>query len=301
MQSSCSAAQALKIAIPRRPLYTEIPMDAYPLDLILAVATASVTIFLGFLPTKTISCAFFARETLKASAAWTVVAFFCPLEILHYPLILAIICLCAWWHFSGNHALNGKLWLNVASGLGISAGVMLILAVTPRAYPPGLPLLNQALLLAAIYLGGSVIGLAYVCFALIQGAKANSGVTQSLVQRYIGLLLYLTVVRAVVILAIFFVLPGHYVSKTTYPNTAESVAIPLTQFSIKGHLAYVTESSFSLTDTIAVGLAVLVLPLLAYHAQDQAGFSSRVQPTRFLIVIIFIGSLAEILARLLVL
>ena len=59
-------------------------MDGNPLNLILAVATASATIFLGFLPTKNIRTTFFARETLKAAIAWIFVAMATPPQIVHY-------------------------------------------------------------------------------------------------------------------------------------------------------------------------------------------------------------------------
>ena len=269
-------------------------MDAYPLNLILAVATASATIFLGFLPTKNISSAFFARETGKALIAWIIVALLSPTKIFHYPLFFAFFCFASWWHFRRDRALNGKMWLSLASGLGISIGVMTILAVTPQAYPPGLPPFNETLLLASIYLGGAIIGLAYVCFALIQGTKANSGVTQGIIQRYVGLLPYLTVFRAAVILATFFSTPGRLESKETQHTTTQTGAITY------DYIFAETAITVSNTSLIVLGLSVVVLPVLAFIARKQIGFSSRIQPTRFLIAIILVGLLTEILARLLV-
>jgi len=276
-------------------------MDAYPLNLILAVATASTSIFIGFLPTKTISSTFFARESAKFILAWVLVALSSPSQVVHYPLIFAFLCFAAWWHFRRDNAFTGKMWLSMASGLSISIGVMFILAVTPRAYPPGLSPLSEGLLLASIYLGGAVIGLAYVCFTFIQGAKSSSGVTQSLIQRYVGLLPYLTLARAAVILGTFFLFPGHYESKITYPNTSDTVAIPYTSIELKSTVAYVTEGHFSLTDLIVLCLTVFILPVLALLAQNQTSLSSRVQPTRTLIAIVLVGFLTEILARYLVL
>ena len=269
-------------------------MDLYPFNLVLAVATASATIFLGFLPTKTVPSTFFAREAVKAFGAWIIVAFSSPSAIVHYPGMLAFFCFASWWNFRRDHALAGKMWLSLASGLGISIGVMLTLAVTPKAYPPNLPALDQTLLLASIYLGGAVIGLAYVCFTLVQSVKTNTGATQSLVQRYVGVLPFLALARAAAILATFLTFSGYFDAKTIWHKVDSTTASP-------GAPGFVIDGRISLPALGALSLAVLVLPLLAFLAQRQAGFSSRVQPTRPLLALLFFGVLTEILARLLVL
>ncbi|HEY0256378.1 MAG TPA: hypothetical protein VGC39_02960, partial [Candidatus Methylacidiphilales bacterium] len=163
-------------------------MDVFPLNLVLTVVVASATIFLGFLPSRNIRSPFFAQEVFKALVAWIVIAVFSPPGIQHYYGFIAILCFGSWWQFRRDKALSGKMWLSIVSGLGISIGVMLILAVTPRAYPPGLSNLGQTLLLASIYLGGAVIGLAYISYALIQGSSTQSGATKDQIQRHIGLL-----------------------------------------------------------------------------------------------------------------
>jgi len=257
-------------------------MDGYPLNLILTVATASATIFLGFLPAKSIRAEFFARETLRAGLAWLLVAIVSPPAILHYPLIFALVCLAASWQFRKDNILNAKMWLSLASGLGISIGVMLILAVTPKAsgYPPGLSQPGEALLLASIYLGGAVIGLAYVCLILNQNVSMNSGVTNNLVQRYAGLLLILALVRAAALLVSFGAAPGYLGRQwVALRSPAHGVSEAVTLFV----------------------LAVLVLPALAFYSKRATRLASRVQPTRALVAICLIGFMAEILARLLVL
>jgi hypothetical protein len=265
-------------------------MDGFPLNLILAVATAAATIFIGFLPTKSISSPFFAKQTCVAIFAWALVAFTAHPLIIHYLLLLTFLCFASWWSFRRDRALSGKMWLSVASGLGISVGVMLILEVTPRAYPKGLPQLNEALLLASIYLGGAIIGLAYFCFALTEGTR--SGVTQGLIQRYVELLLWLTVLRAVVILATFSIYPGYFGETTTYNNLA-STSQP--------YVAYQTEGHLSMNALAVVISAVIILPLLAFFANRAASFSSKIQPTRALIAILCLGFLTEIGARYLLL
>ena len=265
-------------------------MDAYPFNLILAVATASATIFLGFLPTKSISSAFFARETAKALLAWVLVAFTSSPKIMHLEFVLAFLCFASWWHFRRDRALNGKMWLSMASGLGISLGIMFILTVTPRAYPPGLPPLNETLLLASIYLGSAVIGLAYTCCTLSLSEKA--GVTQNILRRYTGLLLGLTIARAAVLLVTYIAPPRFY---TYYPQIKrydDGLSLPPSH----------TESFFTPSlPLLMLFSAVFILPFLAFFAQRATGFSSLAQPTRYLAAIIVIAFLTEILVRTLVL
>jgi hypothetical protein len=247
-------------------------MDAFPLNLILTVATASATIFIGFLPTKTVNSVFFGKEAAKALLAWVLIAASCPTKIAHYPLFYAFLCFAAWWQFRRDNAFTGKMWLSVASGLGISVGVMLILAVTPRAYPPGLPPLNETLLLASIYLGGGIIGLAYVCLTLAQ--SFNAGITQDTLRRYTTLLIGLTIARVAAMVGTFF----------------SSLDFAMHRQPPDLNIKY-----------LVLGLVTLALPFLAFLARRASGFSSRMHPTRYLIAFILVGLLTEVAARIFVL
>jgi hypothetical protein len=171
-------------------------MDLYPLDLVLASALAWSTIFLGGLPTCLIRAPVFTRPVGLAGLGWLVVALLSPTAILHYDIFVGLICLFAWWQLRREEALRGKLWLAVASGLGISLGVVLILAVTPIAYPAGLALWNRILVLASIYLGGAVIGLGGVVYLFTRREPTQTGIPAGLVQRYAQLLFGLTLARA---------------------------------------------------------------------------------------------------------
>jgi hypothetical protein len=191
------------------------------------------------------------------------------------------------------------LW--VISGLGISLGVVLILAVTPRAWPPGLSEVPRILLLASIYLGGAIIGLACVSASLAHNLSTNSGVTYALVQRYVGLLLKLTLARAVVLPALLFVTPnlsGHLLfSRHELPMTTTPLGNGLTDITF-GHdddvaLPYETLLLF--------GLVVILIPGVTYLAWRATRFSSKIKPTRYLFATCILGVLAEGLARLLVL
>jgi hypothetical protein len=274
-------------------------MDIFPLDLVLAIAAASATIFLGFLPTRNIRSPFFMQETFKALVAWVFIAMFSPPAIRHYYFFIAILCLGSWWQFRRDRALSGKMWLSIASGLGISIGVMLILAITPRAYPADLPNPTRTLLLASIYLGGAVIGLAYVCYVLIQGSSAQSGATHDQVQRYVGLLPILVLARAGVLLALVFLTPGTGQIKYHEYN------LPQTQSTVHllGHeytdisFGYGQDTGSSFQTIFLFGLIVVVLPVLAFTVQRAIRIRASIQAATLLAGICLAGFLAEILAR----
>jgi len=259
-------------------------MDRYPLNLILAVATASAMVFLGFLPTKSIRTAFFAKETFTAAASWLAVAFLSPYSIIHFPIIIALICLAASWHFHSDRVLSGKMWLNLASGLGISIGVMLILAVTPRGYPPGLPQLHEILLLVSIYLGGGLIGLAYFCLLLTESASGRSGVTNALVQRHVGLLPWLTLARMVVLFILAAGTSRIQGPSKPYDNTLSETMNALYLGIIPRHVLFL------------IGLTFVLL-IFACLAQRATRLDSRILPTRYLRALLIIGFITEFLAR----
>ena len=262
-------------------------MDIYPFNLVLAVAVASATIFLGFLPLKNIRTSFFAQETIKAAFAWLIVAMASPQAIMHYHFMIAAICFGSWWQLRRDKSLSGKMWLSVGAGLGISIGVMLLLASLPRAYPPDLPQPLQGLLLASIYLGGAVIGLAYMCYVLNQNLTNQSGVTIALGQRFVGLLVVLVVVRAAVMVGLYF-------------ESGFRIHPQMRFFGLIGGNSFIANK-----EGAALGLVFLVaavLPGLAVLAQRAtAEVGSRFKAAHLLIGICLLGLLAEILARLLLL
>ena len=275
-------------------------MDTYPFDLVFAVAEASVTIFLGFLSAKTFRSVFFAREAFKATAAWVVIAAISPLSVMHYPFIFAVFCFIAWWNFQQDDTFTGKIWLSLASGLGISIGVLVILAVTPGCLPATSftsfsvrdSLQAQAWdwsqigCLVSLYLGGAIIGLAYVGYALCREASTRSGIS-GFIQNGLGLLFKLTLVRGAVVLIECIMVPS----------------VPLRESPIIRELCSMLPRSIGPEDVrrmdlLLVGVCVvIILPTLAYLARRAARFSSRVQPTRLLVAIMLVGFIAEILAR----
>jgi hypothetical protein len=265
-------------------------MGVYPLDLILAVATASATICIGFLPTKKIGAEFFARQVLKAALAWAVVALLSPPAVMHFPFFFALICLGSWWQFNHENAFSGKMWLHFASGLGISTGVILILAVTPRAFPAGLPERGSAVLLGLDYLGGAIVGLAFVCHILTGQLAGSSGITLGLVRRHVGLLQVLVVGRG----AVFLILLMAMAPKTGPIGDAERLFRYGHPFETVGKVA-----GMPVEVIFCLGLVLVVLPGLALYTGWATRFASRVVPVQALLALSLLGLVAEILRLLL--
>lgn len=175
-------------------------MNLYPLNLVLAVALAAVTLFFGYLPTRRLTARFFTRWTLRFGGMWLAAAALTPPEILHYYVLLALVCFIAWWWLHGGHGLGGKIWLGLAAGFGLSLGPVLILAVTPGAWPDALPAWAQTLFLASLYTGGAIPGLAFVLFLFTRREGIDTGVEPSGYAKFLVALLF---VRAFIALINF--------------------------------------------------------------------------------------------------
>ena len=154
-------------------------MNLYPLNLVLAVALASATAFLGYLPARRLTAHFFTRWTLRFGGLWLAVAALTPPGILHYYGLLALVCFIAWWRLHGGHGLGGKIWLGLAAGFGLSLAPVLILAVTPGAWPDAWPAWRQALFLASLYTGGAIPGLAFMLYVFTRREASEAGMNIS--------------------------------------------------------------------------------------------------------------------------
>jgi hypothetical protein len=179
-------------------------MNLYPLNLVLAVAIATATLFLGYLPPRRLESPFFTRWTLWLGGMWLVVAAMTPPTILHYDVLLALIGFIAWRQLHGGHGLRGKLWLCLAAGFGISLAPVLVLAVTPGAWPEAQPAWGQALFLASIYTGGAIPGVAFALWLFTRREGIDTGVRG---WNYTRLLIGLVLVRATLAFLVFGMAP----------------------------------------------------------------------------------------------
>jgi hypothetical protein len=209
-------------------------MDLYPFNLVLAVTIGSATLFFGYLPIRRLENEFFLRQILRFGAGWLAVAACSSPEILHYDILLTLLCFIAWWRLRTGHGLSGKYWFLAAAGLGISLGPVLILAVRTEGMPG--PLWLHLILL---YLGGSVSGLAWVLSIFTRPAASEARLAVSpLVRLLVGLVL----LRAAGFLAVFLIPKAGFVEPwKREPYLVEFLA----------------------------GITVLVLPLLASWAAGK--------------------------------
>jgi hypothetical protein len=180
-------------------------MNLYPLNLVLAMAVGSALLFFAYLSARQLTEPFFTQATLRFGGLWLLVAALTPPEILHYDLLLAVICFIAWRRLLGGHGLGGKLWLCAAAGLGISLGPVLILAVTPDAWPDGSPAWAQLLFLAALYSSGAMAGLAFALWLFTRPESLDAGVRTAGLAK---LLFILILARAAVAIGECFCVPN---------------------------------------------------------------------------------------------
>jgi hypothetical protein len=173
-------------------------MNLYPLTLVLAVAVASATLFFGYLPARRLEAHFFTRWTLRLGGLWLVVAALTPTQILHYDVLIALLCFIAWRQLHGGHGLRGKLWLCLAAGFGLSLGPVLVLAVTPGAWPDASPAWARLLFLASLYTGGAIPGAAFALYLFTRREASAAGINPSGYARALGALI---AIRAVLELA----------------------------------------------------------------------------------------------------
>jgi hypothetical protein len=243
-------------------------VSIYPFDLVLALALGWSLIFLGGLPMRLLRIEFFYRQIGLAGVAWMLVAALSPGSILHFDIFIGLLCLLAWWRWHGDHGLSGRFWLSIASGLGISLGTVLTLAVTPGAYPGGTGLAGQILFLAGVYLGGAVIGLAYILYVFTRRPATLADVPVELVQGYGRLLLLLTLAR-----------------------TGVELLRPANSFWVMAMPAKVRL-------ILAATLIILTLPLLAWWAWRRIRSPSPSSSEAPLLALCVLGIGAEILAKL---
>ncbi len=227
-----------------------------------------MTVFLGFLPARTLENRILADQTLRAAFAWGIIALGSPWPIIHYPIIFAALCLIAWRQFRREEPLAGKMWLSLASGLGISIGVMLILAITPGVYPTAATDTVQGLFLANVYLGGAVIGMAHVCGTLLEAR-----VGRAVIRGYVSLLFLLVVARSLVLIAWL----------------VDAAAL------FRGQLVWKATGTPLVVLTLA--LLLLVTPVLTLLVRRSVRAGSDAQARWFLLGLALAAFVGELLAR----
>jgi hypothetical protein len=121
------------------------------LGIVLTSSAGFATAGLGYLPVSQLRL--LGREFLIMTGAWIVIAALSPPEIVHWYLIIAILCLIAW---TKREWLGGKFWLAAAGAIGLSLGMVFPLEVSATLGA------GTRADLAALYLGGAGAGLGYI-------------------------------------------------------------------------------------------------------------------------------------------
>ena len=179
-------------------------MDLYPLNLVLAVAVALGLIFLGFLPAPVLAQrVLLGGKVVAAGLIWIFIesdfsAGYHPRSRRHRPRLSRVMVAVA--PGKGTERQDGTFML--ASGLRHQHRRRPYLdhGAACLSFPADYRGRTGCFLLASIYLGGAVIGLAYVCFMLTKNLSTDAGVTRDRVRRYVGLLGFLVIARGLVLL-----------------------------------------------------------------------------------------------------
>jgi hypothetical protein len=131
---------------------------------------------------------------------------------------------------------------------------------------------GHCLLLASLYLGGGVIGLAYMLYVFTRPEATRTGIPAATVHRLAGLLFALILIRAGISL-VLFLLASPLLSEARFPITTGGL--------------------------LALFLAVIALPFLGLVALRQSRSPRPSTSAPSLIALCLVGFLAENLARLL--
>ena len=234
-------------------------------DLVLATTVAWVVVFLGALPARLIREEFFRRQVVCCSVAWFAVAALDPVAIVHYHVLLGLICAAAWWKFRHGDGLKGKLWLFLAAGFGVSAGVVLILAVTPQDYPSNFPAWRALPSLVSIYLRGAVLGLALTLYLFTRREATRAEIPLALVRRLGSALLPLVLVRgAVLVVTLVFAGRPVPIDQAMLLLALSFTILPVLAWAVKTKAVSPTPSATGPV-VLIFGAAALGTEYLAHH------------------------------------
>ncbi|MEM1060292.1 MAG: hypothetical protein AAGK14_13690 [Verrucomicrobiota bacterium] len=164
-------------------------MESYPVNVLLAVLAAFISVLLGFLPIKQLPATFFRNHMGVVAILWLAVGLMMP-GTLFFTVGIAGLSSIAWYLWRRELTLQAKVWQSSAAALGVSLGIISVLQNSPQSVPDGMPAAAQSWFLAGPFLVGAVLGTGYLLTAVAwqysavetdpQLVRAESGLLQTL-------------------------------------------------------------------------------------------------------------------------
>lgn len=187
-----------------------------------ACLASGLTFLLGFVPVQYLRAGFFTRHALVAGMIWLGVACF------HFNLaflVVAAACSLAWWNFRADHILQGKLFLALAAGLGLTFGIF---GTGLIRLPPLVPSGVQEYVIVGVYASAGLLAAGYLTLATAWSCNPADFRGRDLMRRQTGILTVALIARALILVSALYAV-------TTHPDGGAFVE-ELLQFSQLGWL-----------------------------------------------------------------
>ncbi|MFQ3671361.1 MAG: hypothetical protein SNJ84_07865 [Verrucomicrobiia bacterium] len=158
-----------------------------------ACLAAGLTFLLGFVPVQYLRAGFFTRHALVAGCIWLSAA------AVHFNLaflFVAAACSLAWWNFRADHILQGKLFLALAAGLGLTYGIF---GAGLIRLPPLVPAAVQHWVIVGVYASAGLLAAGYLTLATAWSCNPADFRGRDLLQRQTGILIVALIARSLIL------------------------------------------------------------------------------------------------------
>lgn len=158
-----------------------------------ACLAAGLTFLLGFVPVQYLRAGFFTRHALVAGLIWLGVA------VVHFNLaffFVAAACSLAWWNFRSDQMLQGKLFLALAAGLGLTYGIF---GAGLIRLPPLVPVSIQHWVIVGVYASAGLLAAGYLTLATAWSCNPADFRGRDLMQRQTGIFVIALIARTLIL------------------------------------------------------------------------------------------------------
>jgi hypothetical protein len=168
-----------------------------------ASLAAGLTFLLGFVPVQYLRSGFFTRHALVAGAAWLATAgLFYHIAFL----VIAAACSLSWWNFRQDKILQGKLFLSLAAGLGLTYG---LLATGLIRLPPLFPTQMREWVIVGVYASAALSAATYLLLATAWSCNPADFKGRDLLQRQTGIFFVALIARTLILGSAIYLLSQH--------------------------------------------------------------------------------------------